>query len=370
MSTHGSSRSRSLFVAVAAGVVLMLAAGTPAIGEALHGPEIDPVTARSVRALHRWNTVASTFDVAGEAPDAFFVAADAASALTQTVRAHGWHAPEVPPLVAALVATANPDGGYGLAQPWDAYQDGTVNPATTSYTATTAGHVGPILLAGYQAGVIGEDVVDRALDWVLDLPRAQGNRCIPYSSSPDDLGRACVWNVHFGAAAWVKRASAATGHRPDDAAALVADATALLASTPLDPATGYLPYSSAQTRPQDIGHQLWTAVSIDTLRGSRDALDAMLGGPLWRVQAARFRDYNVASAMSGIALFDCRYATDALVLRYAASTARGNPYAYKALAAQAREVAGRCFTASGSSSTHRMTARGVAPSGLVQPNLG
>jgi len=371
--TWGSSRARSLLVALVAGGIVLLAAGTPALGEALRGPGptvVGPVGLRSIRAMQRWHSVAAAFDRAGATPDPLFVAADAASALAQEARANGWTSPAVPALVKVLVSTANPDGGFGLARSWDAFQDGSVNPATTSYTATTAGHVGPVLLAGFRAGVVSAPVVNRTLDWVLDLPRARGDRCIPYSASPNDLGEACVWNVHFGTAAWATQASAATGHRPADTAALAAGAVSMLTVARTDPTTGYLPYSSTQTRPQDIGHQLWTASSIDTLRGNRAAIDAMLAGPLWRVQAQRFRDYNVASAMSGIALFDCRYATDPLVLEFAASTARGNPYAFKALAAQARDVAGRCFTPSGALTSGQAQARSLRAPALLQPDLG
>jgi hypothetical protein len=279
-------------------------------------------------------------------PDELYVAADAASALSYHVQVAGWSDPAIPGLVTVLVATANPDGGYGLARPWDAYQDGTVNPATTSYTATTAGHVGPVLLAGYLAGAVSRSAVEHALDWLLDLPRAPGDVCIPYSSAPEDLGRPCVWNVHFGAAAWVKQASAATSYRRADAAALAVRATSVLQTVHVDPSTGYLPYSSSQTRPQDIGHQLWTSLSIDALTGGSDAMTAMVNGPLWRDQARRFRDYNVASAMGGIALADCRFATDRTVLTYADSTARGTPYVFRALAAQARQVAAVCFATS------------------------
>jgi hypothetical protein len=357
----------SLLAALAAGTVVLLAAGTPSVAENGRGRVVDAGHAPREVAVDRWQEVTARFEAAGSSADQLFVAADAASALAIEVRTAGWTSPGIPRLVDALVGTANPDGGYGLARAWDAYQDGTVNPATTSYTATTAGHVGPILLAGYLAGVVPAAVVDRALDWVLDLPPAPGDPCIPYSASPFDTGKACVWNVHFGAASWVRRASAATGHRPADAAALVARVTSVLDTVRPDPVTGYLPYSSAQTRPQDIGHQLWTSLSIDDLRGGSAAVTTMIDGPLWRVQARRFRDYNVASAMSGIALVDCRYATDRTVLTYAGGTARGDPYAFKALAAQSRQVATQCFTASGRSSAKARTQAAVA---LPMMNLG
>lgn len=366
---------RHLIIALAAGTVALSATGTPAFGQARRGPVVDATGVPRDQALRRWQEVVTRFDTAGSARDPFFVAADAAAALAEEVSGSGWHSPKVRRLVAALVATANPDGGYGLGRAWDAYQDGSVNPPTTSYTVTTAGHVGPILVAGYRAGVIAAPVVNRAVDWVLDLPHPGGDPCIPYSNSRNDIGRACVWNVHYAAAAWVVGASAATGHRRDDATALAATALSMLADYPPDPKTGYFPYTAAQDRPQDLSHQLWTALAIDSLRGGgRQALDAMLAGSLWREQAERFHDANVASALGRIALSDCRYATDPLVLRYASSTTGGSPYMFKTLAIQARQVINSCFAASGTTSTpgpRGSATSGSRPtSGLVPPNLG
>jgi hypothetical protein len=332
-----------LGITVVAGL-LVACAGAGVAGAELLGPhEIDPVAARRLHAEQRWEQVITTFETAGAGTDQTYVAADAASVLSAEVIAEGWASPKVPGLVGALITTANPDGGYGLAKPWDAYQDGTENPASTSYTATTAGHVGPTLLAGYLAGVVPASAVERAVDSILDLPRSYGGRCIPYSNSAFDRGKPCVWNVHFGAADWALRAAEATGHRTQDAAQLARIATGWLAVLPQNPRTGYWPYSSAGGGPQDIGHQLWTAAAVDNLLGTHDAMALTVAGPLWRSQARMFHDYNVASAMSGIALFDCRYALDPDVLRFAGSTLRGNPYAHKALASQARAVVRRCF---------------------------
>jgi hypothetical protein len=337
----------------------------PTSAEGLRRGVLDPGQAPRGRALSRWEDVVSDFERAGDTLDPGFVAADAASALAGEVWRSGWSSPDVPQLVSALVKTANADGGFGLAREWDAYQDGTVNEASTSYTATTAGHVGPVLLAGYSAGVISAAVVTRAMDSLLDLPRASGLPCVPYSNSRHDVGKPCVWNTSFGAASWIKAAGTATGHRRHDVADLIAYVLSVLDTLAPDPATGYFPYSSAQTLPQDIGHQLWTAQAIDDLRGTRDAMTTMISKPLWRLQTARHRDIGVASAMSGIALFDCRYATDPFVLAYAGSARGGTPYAYKALANQARAVLSRCFG--------RPVARGASPpelSHLVRAGLG
>jgi hypothetical protein len=324
-------------------VVLGLVTAGPAAGEPLRPGVIEPAGAAVLSAELQWSALADTFDELGATPDPLHAAADAASVLSWRVTVEGWHGPDVPGLVADLLAGVHPDGGYGLTQAWDAYQDGTVNPATTSYTATTAGHVGPVLLAGYQAGAVPLLAVRRAIDWVLDLPRSHRDRCIPYSNSPFDRDRPCVWNVHFGAADWVLHASRVTGYRTADARRLAGVALSWLDAVRQDPVTGYWPYSSAGGPPQDISHQLWTATAVDHLRGTRVAVPLMLSRPLWRAQARRMHDSTVASAMAAIAGYDCRYATDPTVLAYSRSTEHGSPFLFKALATQARVVLHGCF---------------------------
>jgi hypothetical protein len=358
-------RSRARYAAATVVTLLSLLPAGRAVGDSLQHHLIDPVRAVQLHAQQRWLQVADAFDTAGSNPDPFYAAADAASALASRVAIKGWAAPDTAALVAALIASANPDGGYGLAKPWDAFQDGTVNAASTSYTATTAGHVGPVLLAGYAAGAVPAAAVRHAIDSLLDLPRSHSGTCIPYSNSAFDLNGPCVWNVHFGAADWVLRASRLTGYRTTAAEQLAKVATSWLGVLKQNPATGYWAYSSAGGGPQDIGHQLWTASAVDSLLGNHEAMSMMLARPLWRIQARVFHDSNVASAMSAIAQFDCRYATDPTILRYAQSTQRGAPYALKALATAARVVVSSCF------SSDRVSVRGGARSQApVLVNLG
>jgi hypothetical protein len=346
------------------------AATAEGLGGRLGGRVVNPVAAARAQAQTRWQRVVDVFQQAGGTTDAFYGAADAASALWMDTQAHGWHSPEVPELLAALAATANPDGGYGLSKTWDAYQDGTVNPASTSYNATTAGHVGAVLLAGYLEGAVPASLVNRAIDSILDMPRSFDGTCIPYSNSPNDLTKSCVWNVSFGAAAFVAAASQATGYRGEDAAALARSVLTWLTPLQQNPDTGYWPYSSAGGGPQDIGHQLWTATAIDYLTGTSATVKLMLSKSLWRSQAATFHDSNVAASMSGIALLDCRYATDRTILRYAGSTDRGKPYAFKAMSAQAKRVVQRCFPGSaGTSSVQTLSRRAWPVIGAIS-NLG
>ena len=346
-----------------AATLLILCLAGPAAGDVLRRAVVDPARAERVHAMQRWHQIVDQVDHATSA-DSFYVAADAASDLASRVAVAGWSAPEVPGLVAALVATANPDGGYGLARPWDAYQDGTVNPATTSYAATTAGHVGPVLLAGFTAGKVPASAVTRAVDSLLDQPRSYDGRCIAYSDSPADLSKPCVWNVHFGAADWALRAARATGHRLREAQQLATVATSWLAVLPQNPATGYWAYSAAGGAPQDLGHQLWTATAVDSLLGSSDATALMLDRSLWRRQAERFHDQSVAAALGVITLRDCRYGTDPTVLRYAGSTADGSPYTLKVIGARARTVLATCF------GTERVGTLGTGPAPGAAPAVG
>jgi hypothetical protein len=330
-------------LAVVLALLTVLAGAAPARAEGLSRRLLDPVAAARVQAQRQWQQVVTDLARAARSADPVYGAADAASALWLAAQTHGWQSAEIPALVAAVAATANPDGGYGLSQRWDAFQDGTLNPADTSYNATTAGHVGPVLLAGYLAGAVPSHLLTRAIDSILDMPRSFGGSCVPYSNSRFDLHASCVWNVHFGAVAFATAAGRATGWRQADIATLTRAALTWLPRLAQNPTTGYWAYSSAGGGPQDIGHQLWTATAVDYLNGNNAALTFMLGRQLWRTQAARFHDYNVAASMSGIALINCRYATDPTVLAYAGVTTRGAPYAIKAMSAQASQVVHRCF---------------------------
>jgi hypothetical protein len=92
-------------------------------------------------------------------------------------------------------------GGYGLGYAYDAYGDGTTNPANTTYTITTAWHVGRLLIAGYDGGGIPASRVLAAVTAILDTPSADTSQCVSYSKYPYDAGKPCVWNVS-AAAAW------------------------------------------------------------------------------------------------------------------------------------------------------------------------
>lgn len=124
----------------------------------------------------------------------------------------GWDHPYVHYYLRALRRTQNIDGGYGLNAEWDAFGDGTLNPADTTYAVTLTDHVGMPLLAAFEADVVTREEL-RKLIGVLDrLPEVQSD-CLAYSAARADQpplnGGGCVINVNAGIAAFLSRAAAA-----------------------------------------------------------------------------------------------------------------------------------------------------------------
>lgn len=115
---------------------------------------------------------------------------------------YGWSDPGTQALLVKLIATRNPDRGYGVGEAWDAYQNGTINPADTSYSVTMAGHAGPTLLAAYIAGapgVVRQDVQD-LVNLCVGLPRVTVPRgaAVCYSRNANDISGGNVHNVNAG----------------------------------------------------------------------------------------------------------------------------------------------------------------------------
>lgn len=168
--------------------------------------------------------VATPADLTDDAIAAF----EAADTGTETAHAYaymaaavghryGWTDPRVSTYLAKLYSLRNPDGGWGIGEAWDAFQDGTVNPATTTYTITLADHVGPVLLEAWQHGLVPAADVQTVVDLIATTNSAQygasaGNlgRCFAYSRSPNDnvVPAGCVHNVSAAAAGFLMRARA------------------------------------------------------------------------------------------------------------------------------------------------------------------
>jgi hypothetical protein len=113
----------------------------------------------------------------------------------------GWADGRTEALLRRLYAKQTPSGGYGLGQAWDWGGDGTTNKASTSYSITTAWHVGRTLIDGYDDGGIPKERVLSAVTSLLNTPTTSGGRCIAYSDAPHDATKPCVWNIN-ATAAW------------------------------------------------------------------------------------------------------------------------------------------------------------------------
>lgn len=114
---------------------------------------------------------------------------------------YGWPNTVTRGLLLKLLGTRNPDGGYGLGRPYDAFADGTVNPPDTTYTVTLAGHVGPTLLAAYKggSGIVARQDVQDVVNLLVSTQRVPVPRgeCVAYSRSPNDAA-GWVHNVNAG----------------------------------------------------------------------------------------------------------------------------------------------------------------------------
>ena len=120
---------------------------------------------------------------------------------------YGWTDSRTQGWLTKVYARRTASLGYGIGQAYDAFGNGTVNPANTTYTITTAFHVGRVLLAGYDAGAIPAARVTEAVAALLDTPQSNGGQCIAYSKHSNDANMPCVWNVSSTAAWFIWRAS-------------------------------------------------------------------------------------------------------------------------------------------------------------------
>jgi hypothetical protein len=185
-------------------------------------------------------------------------------ALLATGRLHGWTDPRVSSLIAKLMSVRNPDGGWGVGRTWDAFGDGTTNPANTTYTVTLAGHVGPALLEAWKAGVLTDPEPLQTITKLLvstsrvTLPTGQ---CVAYSRSSNDAGASQrVHNVNAGVADYLTQASAA-GFGRTGLQKLTVEITRYEVSTYRTDWAGW-PYIDGRTVEQDPDHGAYTARSL------------------------------------------------------------------------------------------------------------
>jgi hypothetical protein len=314
------------------------------------GPPLADAVAKA-----RWVSLAATLQARipaqpSAAPAAFTRAtrrssAEAANAIWQEVGRSGWDSPAVPPLVRALLATRKPDGGYGLPSAWDAYDDGTVNQASTSYTITSAGQVGWVLLEGYHNGAVQPADLRVTVDAVLRTPWVN-RHCLAYSPSAHDARKPCVYNVNVAAGAWLRAVRENAGYRAGEIDRAVAAIRSGLTEG-YDRVTGYWGYDASSRTPQDMEHQVVTARNVEAIDPGFAAIATMMRRPWWSHPGGVSEPPSaVASSMMSVAEFRCSYARSPAVLAAAergAGAKAPTTSALLAMAATAQRIATTCF---------------------------
>lgn len=104
------------------------------------GTELDQIAAQAI-------ANAKADDSGDETPHGI---ASLAAAIA-TTSAQGWDDPEALALLDRVLAMRLPSGGWGLGYAWDAFRDGTTNPADTTYGVTLY-QVGSVLYRAIEAG--------------------------------------------------------------------------------------------------------------------------------------------------------------------------------------------------------------------------
>lgn len=220
-------------------------------------------------AEERWPTLARTAlahfadaDGGDETPHAYASAAWASGLLD------GWDTAETSRWLDEVYDRELPQGGWGLGFGTDAFSDGTRNPADTLYTVTTAGHVGRVLLDGYDAGVVPGERVQRAVDVLLEqvplVPHAGPGLCLAYSEHDHDARAGCVHNVNAQAGAFLDAAHE-RGFSHPDLVHTVAGITARTAAA-YDHEDRWWPYGEGSEMSYDAGHNHMASKVIAMLR--------------------------------------------------------------------------------------------------------
>jgi hypothetical protein len=184
------------------------------------------------------------------------------AALGASANLYGWTDPGTQSLLTSLHNTRNPDGTYGIGYAFDAFQNGSTNPATTAYAVTMAGHVGPTLLDGYLKGAIPASEIQSLVNKLVNFPKVTVSRgqCVAYSNSGTD-STYCVHNVNAGVAWFLQDANAA-GFSATGLQRLITDIS-IQEGVSYREGQYFWPYSNANTTVnQDPDHNSYSAESI------------------------------------------------------------------------------------------------------------
>jgi hypothetical protein len=189
-----------------------------------------------------------------------------------------------------LYSLRTPSGGYGLGAPFDAFQDGTVNPAGTAYTITEAWHVGRTLIAGYDHGSVPAWRIRQVARPLARAPLSAGGKCPAYSDNPNDAGKPCVWNVAAAAAWFLENAERRGLIRRTPAGTWLDEVRAAYRAE-----LGAWPYQADQAKPLDSWH------NVPSVLAMLDA-DSAFGR---ETLAGHFRNWPVSGANADLLPYDC-----------------------------------------------------------------
>jgi hypothetical protein len=185
-----------LRLAVLTAVVVSI--GIPAQAAELPGPMHRRPTVTAASWAQRADQAIEAAESSDPGPSAF-QAAWLASAIAHR---KGWEDPQALHYLHEALSQQQPSGGYGLPYAWDAFSDGTVNPASTTYTVSLW-QVGDVALEAYQAGAVPESAVSSILDALFAQPRIKtaAGYAVAYSNAMGDVKRGYVThNVNAAAA--------------------------------------------------------------------------------------------------------------------------------------------------------------------------
>lgn len=167
----------------------------------------------------------------------------------------GWDDSGVVDYIRQLLATRNPDGGFGLGWAYDAFNTGETNAPDTTYTVTTAAHVGRVLLEGAAHGAVDSVEVERLVEVVLAIPLVAGvwpGACIGYSTYERDA-ETCVHNVNASVALFLLRAAPLISRRDTAIDLALRLAQHEIASYRVDEGSWH--YMGTAGRPNDMNHE-------------------------------------------------------------------------------------------------------------------
>lgn len=209
-----SKFSRAVAAAVVVGVSLVSTCGTakasppshttPVVGDEGYNtpyrPRLHPDQSYRAMAIEALNHAMAAQSQAGSTTYSRANIARARFAL------YGWNDRVGRNYLNQVLAAQHNDGGWGFDKTGkrDTWRGG----HGLTYTVTTTDHVGPLLLDGYQAGVVPRDNVRRAVRSVLTTATSHGGQCFSYYWDVKDVkpNTKCVNNVNASAGWFLVRA--------------------------------------------------------------------------------------------------------------------------------------------------------------------